>query len=334
MLGAHLLLDLTKIGVKVRALKRKNSDLQTVRKIFSWYSDEADRLFRQIEWVEGDLLDASSLREHMFGISTIIHAAAKVSFDPRDYDRMINENSMGTANMADLALDCKIPRFCHVSSIAALGGQDTGFPVNEYFSWQNDRKRSAYSESKFLAEMEIWRGIQEGLSAVIVNPSIILGAGNWNNGSPRLFQTVRDGLKFYTTGSTGFVDARDVSRAIISLVESNEWETIKNQRYVVSAENHTYREIFDWIAEALNVPKPTFRANRFLLQIGWRASRMASRFTGKAPVLTRDTARSAGKHSQYDGSKITGTIDFSYTPIEKTIGDIGEIFLGEQKKMG
>jgi dihydroflavonol-4-reductase len=310
MLGAHLLLDLS-----------------TVRKIFSWYSDEADRLFRQIEWVEGDMLDVGSLREHMFGITTIIHAAAKVSFDPRDHDRMIYENSMGTANMADLALDCKIPRFCHVSSIAALGSQETGFPVNEYFSWQNDRKRSAYSESKFQSEMEVWRGIQEGLQAVIVNPSVILGAGNWNSGSPRLFQTVRDGLKLYTTGSTGFVDARDVSRAIITLVQSGEWEAIKNQRYVISAENHTFREIFDWIAEALNQSKPTFRANRLLLNIGWRASRLVSRFTGKTPVLTRETARSSLKITDYDGFRITGTIDFTYTPIEKTIQEIGKIFL-------
>lgn len=330
MLGAHLLLDLTKSGVNVRALRRKNSDLATVRKIFSWYSDEADWLFQKIEWVEGDLLDKTDLREAINGADTVIHAAAKVSFDPRDRETMLYENLEGTANLVDLAIEFKIPRFCHVSSIAALGGQDTGFPVNEYFSWQNDRKRSAYSESKFLAEMEIWRGIQEGLSAVIVNPSVILGAGNWNSGSPRLFQTVRDGLKFYTTGSTGFVDARDVSKAIISLVQSTEWEAIKNQRYVLSAENHTYREIFDWIAEALHQPKPAFRANRFLLNIGWRASRLVSRVTGKTPALTRDTARSSLKITDYDGSKITGTIDFNYTPIEKTIQEIGRIYLNNR----
>lgn len=334
MLGAHLLLDLTRSEVEVRALRRKNSDLSTVRKIFSWYCDEADRLFRQIEWVEGDLLDKTSLSEAINGADTIIHAAAKVSFDPRDRETMLYENVEGTANLVDLAIKFNIPRFCQVSSVAALGNQDFGIPVSEDLSWQNDDQRSAYSESKFQSEMEVWRGIEEGLQAVIVNPSVILGAGNWNSGSPRLFQTVRDGLKFYTTGSTGFVDARDVSKAIISLVQSGEWDSIKNQRYVLSAENHTYREIFDWIAEALNQPKPAFRANRLLLNIGWRASRLASRFTGKAPALTRDTARSSLKVTDYDGSRITGIIDFSYTPIEKTIGDIGEIFLGEQEKMG
>jgi nucleoside-diphosphate-sugar epimerase len=327
MLGAHLLLDLTKSGEKVRALKRPNSDLSAVRKIFQWYSDQADALFEQIEWLEGDLLDGLSLPEGLEGVDTVIHAAAKVSFDPRDRAVMLHENPEGTANLVDLCIRMKISRFCHVSSIAALGGQDSGFPADENFAWKNDRHRSAYSESKFLSEMEVWRGIHEGLPAVIVNPSVILGPGNWNNGSPRMFKTVGDGLKFYTRGSTGFVDVRDVSKAIIALLRRENWDAVKGQRFIVSAENRPYREVVDMIAVALNRPKPAIRANGILLQLGWRASRIASILTGNPPALTKETARSALRVSAYDGSKICRTINFEYRPIETTIRDIASIFL-------
>jgi len=333
MLGAHLLVDLTKRGEQVKALRRKNSDLKHVRKIFSWYSYEAERLFGQIEWVEGDILDRISLRAAMEGADTVIHAAAKLSFDPRDRETVLYENVEGTANLVDLALELNIQRFCQVSSVAALGNQDFGIPVNEDLSWKNDDQRSAYSESKFQSEMEVWRGIEEGLNAVIVNPSVILGPGKWESGSPRFFHTMHNGMKFYTDGSTGFVDVRDVSLAIIGLLQSKKWESIKNQRYVISAENLTFREVFDCIAVALNQQKPTIRANRILLQLGWRASRLVSLLSGREPTLTKETARSAGTISAYDGSKIIRTIDFSYTPIEKTIQDIGRIFVDEREKV-
>ncbi len=331
MLGGHLLLDLTRSGKQVRALKRKNSDLHQVRKIFSWYSAEADRLFGNIDWIEGEMTDKESLRQGLDGVDTIIHAAARVSFDPRDHAAMLHENETGTANLVDLALELEIRRFCHVSSIAALGGQESGLPVDEEFAWSRNRQRSAYSKSKFLSEMEVWRGIEEGLSAVIVNPSVILGPGNWESGSPLLFKTAAKGMKFYTTGGTGFVDVRDVSGAIVALVQSPDWETIRNQRYILSAENHTYREIFDRIAVALNRPKPAFRATGLLLGIGWRMSRLAALLTGVKPALTKDVARSSQKISRYDGSKISRTIDFRYTPIATTVQDIARIYSHLQK---
>jgi nucleoside-diphosphate-sugar epimerase len=334
MLGAHLLLDLTRNGMKVRALRRKSSDLQSVEKIFSWYSEDAALLFGQIEWVEGDLLDKTSLRKAMEGTDILIHAAAKMSFQRHDREAILHENIVGTANLVDLAVEQKIRRFCQVSSVAALGDKDSGIPVDEGLSWKNDKRRSAYSESKFQSEMEVWRAIEEGLPAVIVNPSIMLGAGKWNSGSPRLFQTVGKGLKFYTNGSTGFVDVRDVSRAMLLLVQSEEWETLKNQRYVLSAENLTYREVFGGIAEALHQKRPTIRANRLLLQLGWRSSALLSFITGRESGLTKATARSATNVTTYDGSKITGKIDFSYTPISQTLQDIGQIYLRELDQPG
>lgn len=329
MVGAHLLFDLTRSGKRVRALKRKNSDLSIAKKVFSWYSQDGDRQFSQIEWFEGDLLDKISLEAGLEGVDALIHAAAKVSFDPRDKVLMLHENPEGTANLVDLAVDLKIRRFCHVSSVAALGVQELGWPVNEDFSWKNDRQRSAYSESKFLAEMEVWRGVQEGLACVIVNPSVILGPGNWTAGSPRFFQTIAKGLKFYPPGCTGFVDVRDVSRAIITLLQAKEWDAVKNQRFLLSAENLSYREIFERIAGTLNRPKPAIRANKLLLELGWRASWCMSHLTDSRPALTRDTARSSVNVTTYDGSKINELTGFEYTPIEKTIRDIGKIYLSE-----
>ncbi len=329
MLGAHLLLDLTRNGTKVRALKRRSSDLQWVRKIFSWYTPDAEKLFGNIEWVDGELMDKESLREAMAGADGVIHAAAKVSFDPGDREVVLKENIEGTANLVDLALELNIPRFCQVSSVAALGNQDGGVAINESFSWKNDRKRSAYSESKFQSEMEVWRGIEEGLQAIIVNPSVILGPGNWRNSSPRLFQTVFNGMKFYTSGGTGFVDVRDVSKAILLLLQSDSWESVVNQRFVLSAENLSYRDLFGKIAVALHKPQPSLSANHLLLQLGWRASWLVSAITGKQPSLTRETANSAGRTTLYDGSKITRTIDFAYTPVDRTIQEIGKIFLDD-----
>jgi nucleoside-diphosphate-sugar epimerase len=331
MLGAHLLLDLTRAGEKVRALRRKDSDLEGVKKIFSWYTPEADRLFRLIEWVEGDLLDKISLQEGMEGANAVIHAAAKVSFDPRDKASMLYENREGTRFLVDLALDHKIERFCFVSSISALGDGDTGLPVNEHFSWKNDRKRSTYSESKFQSEMEVWRGVQEGLSCVILNPSILLGPGNWESGSPRFFKTVQEGLKFYPPGGTGFVDVRDVCKAILLIMKSDEWETIENNRYVVSAENLSYREIFDMIASELEKPGPVLRANRFLLQTGWRVSRAISFLSGRKPALTKDTANSSARTTTYDGSRITNILPFQYTPIRESIRHTGKIFRDDHR---
>ena len=329
MLGAHILLDLTRAGEQVRALRRKDSNLEWVKRIFSWHTTEAQVLFSKIEWIEGDLLDKVSLLEGMQGAQIVIHAAAKVSFDPRDKSSMLYENREGTRYLVDLAIDLKVERFIFVSSIAALGDGDQGQPVNENFSWKNDRKRSAYSESKFQSEMEVWRGVHEGLSCVILNPSVLLGPGNWESGSPRFFKTLHDGLKFYPAGGTGFLDVRDLSKAILLIIKSKDWESIQNNRYVVSAENLLYREIFGRIASELGKPAPSIRAGRFLLQLGWRMARIMACLTGKRPALTKETASSSARISNYDGSKIRNVIPLQYTPVGEAIRHTGKIFRQE-----
>ena len=327
MVGAHLLYDLAKRGDKVRALKRPGSNIQRTEKIFACYNSEYKRLMQNIEWVDGDILEKESLRELLADVSQIYHVAAMISFDPRDRETMIQNNCEGTANLADLALTLKIPRFCHVSSIASIGVPPEGIEANEKHPWYNNVNHSAYAESKYLSEMEVWRAIYQGLNAVIVNPSLIIGPGDWKSGSSILFNVVRNGLRFYTRGGTGFVDVRDVTKAMQFLMEEKVWDGVKNQRYILNSENISFRRFFDHIADNLQVNRPKFFAGKTFLNIAWRVSLLKSFLTGKRPSFTRETARSANNLSFYDGSKICQAVGFKYIPVEVSIRDTSGFFL-------
>jgi len=327
MVGANLLFDLVSKGARVRALKRPGSSLHRTEKIFSYYSSEYQSLMKKIEWVEGDILEKDNLRDLLADVDQIYHAAAIISFDPRDRELMIHNNCTGTANLVDLALSLQIPKFCYVSSIAAIGTPPEGIEANEDHPWRNNMDHSAYSESKYLSEMEVWRVIFQGLNAVIVNPSVILGPGDWKSGSSLLFSSVWKGLKFYTRGATGFVDVRDVTLAMTRLMDDEVWENVKNQRYILNVENISFRELFSKIADSLHVKRPKYFANDLWLNLAWRLSAFKSFLTGKQPSITRETARSANRLSYYDGSKICRTIGFKYKPIEASIDHFSRIFL-------
>ena len=277
----------------MRALKRKNSNLELVLKTFSWYSENPEELFNLIEWVDGDLHDYFGMEKLLAGITEIYHCAAIVSFDPKERKKMIANNVEGTSNLVNAALENGVIKICHVSSVAALGHFENGQLITEETNWVPSKKVSAYSESKFFSETEIWRGIEEGLEAVIVNPSIILGPANWENGSAKMFKTVWEGMKFYTRGVTGFIDVRDVVKAMILLMEESNFETAKNNRFLLSSENISYGEVFFQIADALEKPRPKYYASGFLLGIVWRATRFFSFLTGKSPLITRETAANA-----------------------------------------
>jgi len=327
MVGAHLLYDLVSKGAEVRALKRPGSSILRTEKIFSYYTSEYKSLLQNIEWVDGDLLDKDSLCELLAGVDQIYHCAAIVSFDQRDRETMIHNNVEGTANLVDLAVSLYIPRFCHVSSISAIGSPPEGIEANEDHPWRNNMDHSAYSDSKYLSEMEVWRAIFLGLNAVIVNPSVIIGPGDWKSGSSILFSTVWKGLKFYTKGGTGFVDVRDVTKVMQLLMADDVWETAKNQRYILNAENRTFRDFFNQIAGCLQVKPPKYFADNLLLSLAFRLSSIKSYLTGTQPSITRETARSANRLSCFDGSKIVRTIGFEYTPVEDSIRNNAQIFL-------
>jgi len=330
LVGSHLLFKLVEKGEKVRALKRKSSNLQQVLKTFSYYSAKAEAYFDAIEWVDGDILDYCSLEELLVGVDEIYHCAAIVSFDPKDRVQMISNNVEGTGNLVDAAIENRVKRICHVSSIAALGRLQNGESVTEETNWVPTKKHSAYSESKFFSEAEIWRGIEEGLDAVIVSPSIIIGPGNWESSSARLFKTIWDGLKFYTKGVTGYVEVNDVVDIMTGLMEEHRFDERKNQRYLLNAENLSYEDVFTQIADALAKPRPSVFASDFIAGLAWRFSAVIGRISGKTPRITRDVATGKNEINNFDGSKISSTLNFEYSSIADAINRTAAIFIKEQ----
>jgi nucleoside-diphosphate-sugar epimerase len=333
LVGTHLLFELTSKGKNVKALKRETSNLEQVLKTFSRYSETPEELFNLIEWVDGDILDYFSLEKILAGVTEIYHCAAIVSFDPKERKKMIANNVEGTANIVNAAIENGVKKICHVSSIAALGRLENGQIVTEETNWVPSKKISGYSESKFFSETEIWRGIEEGLDAVIINPSIIFGPANWETGSAKMFKTIWDGLKFYTKGITGFVDVRDVAKAMVLLMEDTNFEIAKNQRFLLNAENLSYQNVFYQIADALEKPRPKYFASDLLLNFVWRAAKFAGLLNGKSPAITRETVANSNAVYKFDGCKIAGKFSFEYRPISETIQQTASFLKKDMKNV-
>lgn len=318
LVGSHLLFELLSKGKKIRALKRKTSNTEWVRNTFAYYTENANELYERIEWVEGDVLDPLSLEEALEGIEEVYHCAALVSFKKKEHKNMQDINVLGTRNLVNECLEAKISKFCMVSSIAALGSPEEGENmVNEQTPWSPEEKRSGYSSSKFNSELEVWRGIEEGLDAVIVNPSVILGPGQWDKGSAQLFSTVAKGLKYYTKGITGYVDVRDVSKAMIELMNSE----IKNERFILNSEDCSFEFILKNIAKQIGIEGPSKYANRKMTEIAWRLAYLRKIFLFKPAGFTQENAQSAHNIHYHSNRKITEALDFEFIPIEKSIED-------------
>ncbi len=316
-LGSHLIHSLLLKGKTIRALKRKNSNFELFDRVFSFYNDIPDSGKAGIEWVEGDLSDIILLDSFLQNVSEIYHLAGIVSFQPGDRKRLMQTNIGGTANLVNIALTHDVHKFCHVSSIAAIGRADNSNMIDEKTVWKASKRNSNYAISKYGGEREVWRGIEEGLKAVIVNPSVILGPGELDSGFGKMITVVLKGLKFYSKGTNGFVDVRDVARAIIELSESN----IDGERFIVSSGNHTYKEIFELIAEETGKPAPKFEANALMANIAWMLSYIQGKITQGKPLITRETAITAGETYHYSNAKIREALNYNFIPIRDTIKD-------------
>jgi len=323
LLGSHLLYKLISEGNSIKAIKRTSSNLSNVFNVFNYYNNDAQELFNKIQWCELDISDADAVNNCMYEVKQVYHSAAIVSFNPKDRDSMIRNNVLGTANMINAALENKVEKFCHVSSISALGNTDE--IVNEETFRNPSFEYSGYSISKYRSELEVWRGITEGLNAVIVNPSIILGAGNWQNGSSSIFYNIWKGLKFYTKGSGGYVDVVDVVKIMILLMKSD----IKNEKFIVSAENLTYKEVLNEIADNLDKKKPSFYANNFMLSFIWRLEFLLLKLTNRNPLITKEIAASAQSKSNYSNKKIVNTLNYQFITIKESINKISKLFKNE-----
>jgi nucleoside-diphosphate-sugar epimerase len=270
------------------------------------------------------VLDVISLEEAMDGTDAVIHAAAKVSFVSDERSDMMQTNIEGTANVVNTALEQNIQRVIHVSSVAALGRTANGDTINESKQWQESKLNTNYAISKYHAEMEVWRAIGEGLNAVIVNPSTIIGYGNWNTSSCAIFKTVYDGFPWYTNGINGFADVEDVAKAILLLLESN----ISGERFVLNGDNYSFKKLFDEIADGFNKKHSSREATPGLAEIAWRMEKIKSLFTGKPSLLTKESARVAQTKTYFDNSKILKYLPgFAFTPLRQTIQKACKLYI-------
>jgi nucleoside-diphosphate-sugar epimerase len=325
LLGSHLLFKLVSEGKNVRALKRKDSSTTLVEKVFSYYSEKSSELFSRIEWITGDILDYYSLLEALEGVEFLYHAAAQVSFHSSDAQTVISTNVEGTANVVNAALEKKIRKLCFVSSIGALGRVDSGGIVDEVTNFNPNQKNSMYSTSKYEAEREVWRGMAEGLNAVIVNPSIIIGPGNWNSGSSQMFTTLWKGLKFYTDGTNGFVEVNDVAKAMIMLTEGD----FSGERYILSSENVSYKQYFEWMADEMKVKPPKIKAGKLLSFLGVIFLKIKNVFTSEKHSITAETARTANRKYAYSNRKFVDATGMKFISVEESVRKTARIFLQE-----
>ncbi|WP_335645372.1 NAD-dependent epimerase/dehydratase family protein [Pedobacter steynii] len=304
-LGAELIHQLTGQGTKLRALKREHSVIPDLIKNNPL-----------IEWVIADINDFSTLDTAFENIRQVYHCAAMISFDPRDKAKLLKVNIEGTSNIVNLCVEHQA-RLLHVSSVAALGNAKKGQLITEKDFWEYDSKAHSYAISKYEGEMEVWRGIAEGLEAVIVNPSVIIGGSAGFEGSGAIFKLVKEGLSFYTKGATGIVDVQDVAKSMIALMNSE----ITEERFTISAENYNYQRFFGEIAKGFGVKAPAKEAKPWMLGLAWRAAKLASLFTGKPAALTSDAARSSLNESLYSNKKIIDTIGITFKPLDQSVAE-------------
>jgi len=305
-LGAYIIKELISKGYSVRAIRRKAS--------LPSFIDPA--ILQKAEWVEGDVLDVISLEDALQGIDMVIHSAAVVSFLKNERKQMYQVNVDGTANVVNMALEQNIRKLVHISSVAALGRTSSGGHVDEEKKWEDSRINTHYARSKFKAELEVWRGIGEGMEAVILNPSTILGYGDWNSSSCAIFKNIYKGFPWYTPGINGFVDVEDVARAAVLMMESD----ISGQRFIVNGENWPFKQLQETIADGFGKKRPSKKASPFLLGLAWRMEKFKSLFSGKKPLLTKESAKVACSQTFFENQKILdGLPGFSFTPLLNTI---------------
>ena len=324
LVGAHVLLHLIEsrsIGTeKVRAIYRSVASLEKTKSLFSMYKKEA--FFEQIEWIQADITEVPSLEIAFQNIDTVYHCAALISFDPKDEDILRKTNIEGTANIVNFCIAYQIKKLCFISSIATLGDllPHEKF-ITEETEWNPEKYHNDYAISKYGAEMEIWRGQQEGLEVIIVNPGVILGPGFREQGSGQLFKKVKNGLKFYTLGSTGFVAVTDVVRMAHELMESE----IKNERFTLIAENSIFRDILNAMADALDVKRPEIHAKPFFMEILWRLDWFVSNVFQQKRKLSQATARASYSENTYSNHKIKDQLKTDFIDIHHYIKDISKL---------
>ncbi len=306
-LGAYIIQNLVEKGRAVRALRRKTSQVPFFIPAAVW---------EKVEWIEGDVLDVVALEEGMQGAAAVVHSAAIVSFASHNRDEMYKINIDGTTNVVNMALETGIERFLHVSSVAALGRTQNASTVTEEKKWEDSKANTHYAITKHQAEIQAWRGFAEGLNGVIINPSTILGYGNWHQSSCAIFKNAYKEFPWYTKGINGFVGVEDAAEAAVQLLFSN----ITEKRFIVNAENCSFQWLFNCMANSFGKKPPYRYANKTMGEIAWRLEAVKGALTGKKPLLSKETAKIAHSHTSFDnGALLKALPHFAYQPLEGVI---------------
>jgi nucleoside-diphosphate-sugar epimerase len=307
LVGSHLLVQLLQENEEVKALFRSEKQIEKVKNVFSYHNQS--QLFDKINWVKGDITDIPSLEISFENITHVYHCAALISFDPNDEEELRKINIEGTANVVNCCIDFGIKKLCHVSSIAALGNpKEHETTITEETEWNPEELHSDYAISKYGAEMEVFRGHQEGLEVVIVNPGVIFGYGFPKKGSDVIIQSVRKGMAFYTNGSVGIVFVDDVTKCMMQLMKSN----INGERFTLVGENIEVKKLLKFIATELNLKSPSIKATKLMTSIAWRLDWLISKIANRKRKITRHTAAASHDTSIYDASKIKSYFEFEF----------------------
>ncbi|WP_109302321.1 NAD-dependent epimerase/dehydratase family protein [Aquimarina sp. AU474] len=323
LVGTHLLVKLVQQKEPIRALYRSDQKKAYAKKVFSYYFPHDNNLFDNIDWIQADINDIPSLSAAFNQVTYVYHCAAKISFNPAHYKKLRKVNIEGTANIVNLCLIHNVKKLCYVSSIATLGESITGKHIDESEEWNPEIPNSVYAITKYGAEMEVWRGVQEGLDAVIVNPGIIIGPGFFDGGSGFLFKRIYAGMNYYTTGTSGFVSVIDVINTMFMLMNSN----CTNERYILVAENLNYQSAFSMIAKGLKKPAPTKEASPFMMKIAYYVQRISHVLFRTKQSIFKSSIRSAFSNSYYTNDKIKSELNYEFNPIEKAIEETATLFL-------
>lgn len=335
LVGSHLVLHLSEQGLNISAIYRSQAAIGKTKALFIMY-DKLD-LFDRITWIPADINDSPALELAFENIEFVYHCAAKISFDPRDEEKLRKINIEGTANIVNFCLVKNVQKLCFVSSIAALGDlpeynskqkNSISFSkiIDEETDWNPEKPHSDYAISKYGAEMEIWRGQQEGLEVVIVNPGVILGpvpkTWNRNEGSFKLISTVAKGLRFYTHGTTGFVSVHDVVKCMTQLMHGN----FSGNRYILVSENLSYKSITNTIAASLNRTPPKVEAKKWMTELAWHWDWIATNLFFQKRTLTKAIAKSMHTMDSYSSNKVKKQLHFNFEPIADVCKQIAKYY--------
>jgi len=318
LIGSYIIRTLLKKGyTNLVALHRNTSS-------FNLLGQQKD----EVDWKIGDIENVSDIYTLVKGVDIIIHAAAIVSFDDRDSEAMISANRDGTANLVNAALANKIKKFIHISSVAALGKPESGNIISESTEWVESKNNSPYSLSKRASELEVWRGHAEGLNVSVLSPSVVLGAGNWSQTSAKIIANMHRGQKLYPAGGNGFVDVRDVAKAVVKLLDADH----NGQRFLINGGNLLFKELMDEMATNYNIPKPNRAIAKWMIPVSWRLFGLISFITRKPTVYAKHTVISTSKIWKYDNHKSIEKLGMTYIPLKQTIKESCDAFLLSKKE--